>query len=222
MDTSRLPVHVNNVYIYMSTFRAGIAACARENYSLTTSTGEAKMDDKLLLIKAIHFAADKHRDQRRKDVRQSPYINHPIYVAEILATIGGVNDTAVLVAAILHDTIEDTETTASEIETLFGAKITRIVEEVTDDKSLPWEERKKQQVEHARTISPEGALVKLADKTANIQDVAHNPPDGWSEERRREYLAWAEEVVNNLPEVSSRLKAEFEESLAHAHRVLNA
>jgi guanosine-3',5'-bis(diphosphate) 3'-pyrophosphohydrolase len=178
------------------------------------------MNEKLLLIRAMHFAADKHRDQRRKDVIESPYINHPIAVAEILATIGGVDDVDVLVAAVLHDTIEDTETTASELETLFGSRITRIVEEVTDDKSLPKAERKRLQVEHARSISPEGALVKLADKTSNIQDIAHNPPRGWDEERRREYLDWAREVVDSLPPVNSHLRAEFDSALAHAHRML--
>ena len=114
------------------------------------------------LLQAIAFAADKHRDQRRKDANASPYINHPIALANVLANEGGVDDEAVLVAAILHDTIEDTDTTADELRRLFGRRITDIVLEVTDDKALEKAERKRLQVEHAPHISRRAKLVKLA------------------------------------------------------------
>jgi len=124
-----------------------------------------------LLIRAAAFAAHKHRDQRRKDAASSPYINHPLALADVLANEGGIEDVDVLCAALLHDTIEDTETTAEELQRKFGSKITSIVLEVTDDKSLPKVERKRLQVEHARHASHEARLVKLADKICNLRDI---------------------------------------------------
>src|SRR5438045_9317391 len=105
------------------------------------------------LLKALHFAADKHREQRRKDVEASPYINHPIEVAELLARVGNVTDLVTLQGAILHDTIEDTKTTPEELEEVFGADVRAVVEEVTDDKSLQKDDRKRLQIEHARHLS---------------------------------------------------------------------
>jgi guanosine-3',5'-bis(diphosphate) 3'-pyrophosphohydrolase len=125
-----------------------------------------------LLLRALAFAADRHRGQRRKDVDASPYINHPIAVAQALAEIGGVVDAATLVAALLHDTVEDTDTTLDEIEAWFGAEVRGLVAEVTDDKSLPKQRRKELQVEHAPHRSPKARLVKIADKLANLRDVA--------------------------------------------------
>ena len=135
------------------------------------------------VISAISFAADKHRNQRRKDIEASPYINHPIALANILANEAGIEDEKVLVAAILHDTIEDTETTTQELADLFGDDVTAIVLEVTDDKSLPKAERKRLQVEHAPTISRRAKLVKLADKIANLRDIAASPPADWPLQR---------------------------------------
>jgi len=131
------------------------------------------------IMRALKFAAAKHRDQRRKDVQASPYINHPIALAVILADEVGVTDTAVICAALLHDTVEDTETTIDELVERFGAEVASIVAEVTDDKTLPKSERKKQQIEHARTASEKARLVKLADKIANLRDIATSPPADW-------------------------------------------
>ena len=172
------------------------------------------------LLHALHFAADKHRDQRRKDALASPYINHPILVAQLLADIAGVTDTDILMAAILHDTVEDTETTFEELEQLFGSSVAGIVAEVTDDKTLSKKERKRLQIEHAQHISPEGALVKIADKLANIHDIAINPPQGWDRARRTEYLAWAEAVVGSCPSVNVALENRFAETLETAHAAL--
>lgn len=179
------------------------------------------MEDVSLFLKALHFAADKHRDQKRKDVDASPYINHPIYVAQILADIGGVDDLEILAAAVLHDTVEDTEAESADIEREFGARIARIVGEVTDDKSLSKSERKRLQIEHARHMSEEGALVKVADKIANVRDIASNPPKDWDHARRVEYLAWAEQVVENCPKVNARLQEYFAESLVSARQLFN-
>lgn len=132
-----------------------------------------------LVIQAAHFAAVKHRDQRRKDSSASPYINHPITLAEILSVEGWVSAPLVLAAALLHDTLEDTETTAEELRGHFGSTIAAIVEEVTDVKWLEKTARKKIQIARARRSSKGAKLVKLADKIANLRDILAHPPR-WS------------------------------------------
>ena len=170
--------------------------------------------DVVTLLSAISFAAHKHRDQRRKDAAASPYINHPIALAHLLATTGGVDDIVVLQAAILHDTVEDTETTYEELVQRFGGAVADVVAEVTDDKSLPKTRRKELQVEHAPHKSREAALVKLADKTCNLLDVANAPPVGWTLVRRQDYFDWAKKVVDGLPPVNVELKAVFDAAFA--------
>lgn len=165
-----------------------------------------------LLIKAISFAAEKHRNQRRKDAEASPYINHPIALANVLANEAGIEDEKVLVAAVLHDTIEDTETTDRELASLFGEDVTAIVLEVTDDKALPKAERKRLQVEHAPTISRRAKLVKLADKICNVRDIAACPPADWSLQRRQEYFDWAKAVVEGLRGAHPTLERLFDEA----------
>ena len=170
--------------------------------------------DLALLLKALAFAAHKHRDQRRKDAEASPYINHPIALADVLVNEGGVTDTEVLSAALLHDTVEDTDTTPDELERVFGPRIARIVAEVTDDKNLPKAERKRLQVEHAATISPEAKLVKLADKICNLRDVVERPPASWDLARRTEYFDWAKSVVDRLRGAHPRLEKAFDAAYA--------
>jgi len=174
-----------------------------------------------LLLRAVEFAAEKHRDQRRKGVDASPYINHPIGVAAMLANVGGVRDLAILAAAVLHDTIEDTRTSPQELEAAFGREIRILVEEVTDDKSLPKAERKRRQVEHAPELSTSAKLIKLADKIANVRDVTDGPPSDWSVGRRREYLDWAERVVAGCSGVNSALELRFDETLRRAREVVS-
>lgn len=161
-------------------------------------------------VKAVAFAADKHRNQRRKDADSSPYINHPIALANVLANEGGVDDATVLCAAVLHDTIEDTETTADEIRALFGPKVAAVVLEVTDDKSLEKQVRKQRQVEHAPHISTEAKLVKLADKISNVRDILASPPADWSAERKQTYFEWAARVVDGLRGVHPGLESVFD------------
>ena len=148
-----------------------------------------------ILLKAVQFAARKHQTQRRKDVDASPYINHPIEVAHLLADIGGITDLETLVAAILHDTIEDTETIPGELEEQFGRMVRTLVEEVTDDKRLDKAVRKQLQIEHAPDLSPGAKAIKLADKIANVRDVMESPPRHWPLGRRIAYLDWTEKVV---------------------------
>lgn len=168
------------------------------------------MNNLALVLRAAAFAANKHRNQRRKDADASPYINHPIALATVLAHEAGVEDPIVLAAALLHDTIEDTDTTAEELEAIFGAEIASIVLEVTDNKSLPKAERKRLQIEHAPTLSSRAKLVKLADKICNLRDVSDSPPTGWSDDRRREYFDWARQVVEGLRGVHGLLEGIFD------------
>jgi guanosine-3',5'-bis(diphosphate) 3'-pyrophosphohydrolase len=164
------------------------------------------------LFDALAFAAEKHRNQRRKDVEASPYINHPIALARVLAVEGGIADETTLIAAILHDTIEDTETTYDDLLARFGQEVADVVAEVTDDKSLPKAERKALQVKHAPHASRRAKLVKLADKICNIRDVGDNAPRDWSLERRREYFDWAKQVVDGMRGTHARLEGLFDEA----------
>jgi guanosine-3',5'-bis(diphosphate) 3'-pyrophosphohydrolase len=165
-----------------------------------------------IVVKALHFASIKHRDQRRKDGDQSPYINHPIALVHVLAYEAGIGDSAVLAAAALHDTVEDTATSLDELEREFGVEIRGLVAEVTDDKSLPKAERKALQIEHAAHASPKARQVKLADKICNIRDIAHAPPASWSLDRKREYFEWAKRVVDALRGQNPTLEALFDEA----------
>jgi guanosine-3',5'-bis(diphosphate) 3'-pyrophosphohydrolase len=171
----------------------------------------AKYKDMGLVLKAMAFAATKHRDQRRKDAEASPYINHPIALADVLWHIGGVHDPVVIAAALLHDTIEDTETTAAEVRRVFGAKVAGIVVEVTDDKRLPKERRKELQIEHATHLSTSAKLVKLADKICNLRDIQGSPPKGWSIDRKRKYFDWAKKVIDQIRGTNPRLERRFDQ-----------
>lgn len=172
------------------------------------------------ILAALHFAAEKHRDQRRKGQCASPYINHPIEVAELLVRVGQVGDVALLQAALLHDTVEDTQTTFQELEERFGTGVRTLVEEVTDDKSLPKEERKRRQVERASHLSSGARQIKLADKTCNVRDLITKPPLDWPLERRLAYLDWSEQVVSGCRGANARLEREFEETLADARALV--
>lgn len=167
-----------------------------------------------MYIRAVAFAADKHRNQRRKDADALPYINHPIALTQVLAIEGGVTDLPVLCAAVLHDTIEDTATTPDELTAQFGPQITAIVLEVTDDKSLEKHVRKQRQIEHAPHMSREAKLVKLADKICNLRDILSSPPSGWSSARKRDYFEWAAKVVSGVRGVHPGLEVIFDRLLA--------
>jgi GTP diphosphokinase / guanosine-3',5'-bis(diphosphate) 3'-diphosphatase len=166
------------------------------------------------LIEAIAFAAHKHRNQRRKNVEASPYINHPIALAHVLAIEAKVHDEQALIAAILHDTLEDTETSFEELRERFGLPVAETVAEVTDDKSLPKLRRKALQIEHAPHLAKRAKLVKLADKICNLRDVASSPPHDWPLQRRREYFDWAKQVVDGMRGVHPRLEELFDAAYA--------
>ncbi|MGB5527967.1 MAG: HD domain-containing protein [Gemmatimonadota bacterium] len=174
-----------------------------------------------LLFRALRFAADHHRDDRRKGVEASPYINHPIAVASELVAVG-IDDPEVLAAALLHDTVEDTIATPEEIESEFGPRVRALVDAVSDDQELRSRERKRLQVEHAPGLTPDAKLIKIADKICNTYDVAHAPAAGWSLERRRDYLDWSEQVVEGCRDVHPQLEARYDAVLADARARLGA
>ncbi|MCL2160946.1 MAG: HD domain-containing protein [Betaproteobacteria bacterium] len=167
-----------------------------------------------IILRAARFAAEKHKDQQRKGEDGSPYIHHPLDVACLLATEGGIENPDVLVAALLHDTLEDTATTPAELIALFGEKIVGIVKEVSDDKSLPKEVRKEEQVRNAPGLSFEAKLVKLADKICNTRDILAFPPADWSLARKQKYFDWATRVVSGLRGVHPVLEAVFDATMA--------
>ena len=173
-----------------------------------------------LVLKAVEFAARKHRDQRRKDIESSPYINHPISVALVIAQVGNIEDPEILAAALLHDTLEDTDTSVFELLEEFNETVSNYVQEVTDDKSLPKEERKQLQIDHAATLSRGATLIKLGDKISNVRDITHSPPQGWDTKRREEYLDWAEAVINNCTEVNKALEQHFSQVLCKGREAL--
>ncbi|OYP33141.1 HD domain-containing protein [Rhodopirellula sp. MGV] len=157
------------------------------------------------LLDAVLFAADKHSDQRRKNAAGTPYINHPIEVADHLARVGNVADQSILIAALLHDTVEDTEATESEIRERFGCDIAALVMECTDDKSLPKQERKRLQVVNAPHKSDGAKQIKLADKTCNLRTMLDDPPQDWPISRQLEYVRWANEVIAGLKGINEAL-----------------
>lgn len=166
-----------------------------------------------LVLRALEFAAEKHRGQVRKNAGATPYIHHPIALASLLWETG-VHDAETLAAAILHDTIEDTPATHAEIAGRFGKEIADIVAEVSDDKALSKPQRKQAQIDHAAHLSSRARLVKLADKTCNLRDMAENPPAGWSIERKREYFDWAKSVVDRIRGSDPALEALFDQAYA--------
>jgi GTP diphosphokinase / guanosine-3',5'-bis(diphosphate) 3'-diphosphatase len=174
------------------------------------------MNEIALLIDAAEFAAERHRHQRRKGVEQVPYINHPLGLARVLAVEAGIDDVTTLVAAVLHDTVEDTATTGEELRERFGDQVAAVVLEVTDDKTLSPAERKRLQIEHAPTLSRRAKLVKYADKICNLRDMVLHPPKDWTLKRRQAYFDWAKAVVDGLGPATPELDAAF--ALAYAAR----
>ncbi len=174
--------------------------------------------DLTLFLKALNFSAEKHRHQRRKDTAASPYINHPIEVANILWTIGEVYDVTTIIGALLHDTLEDTDTTQEEIRLNFGDLVLALVMEVSDDKSLPKQERKRNQIIHSPHLSRRAQEIKLADKICNVHDIACAPPGHWPRERRLDYLDWARAVIDGLRGANNKLEKYFDETLERARQ----
>lgn len=162
------------------------------------------MDD--LIARAQAFATTAHAGQVRKDAARTPYITHPAEVAARVAALGGGPEA--IAAAWLHDTVEDCGVTLSALDAAFGPAVAAIVAEVTDTKTLSRLDRKRRQVEGAAIKSPSAALVKLADKTANVDSLRQTPPADWPPARQMAYVDWAEAVVGRLT-VAGALRAGF-------------
>ena len=178
------------------------------------------MDEVLLLTRAFAFAAEKHTGQRRKGAKEEPYVNHLAEVAHLLAVAVQGRDANLIAAGLLHDTLEDTKTTRAELVAAFNEDIADLVGEVTDDKSLPKQERKRLQVEHAPSRTDRAKMLKLADKTSNLRGIVASPPAGWSIERRLEYVRWSRDVVTGLRGVHPWLESQFDEAAEAAERAL--
>jgi len=167
------------------------------------------LQDLSAILQAAHFAAQRHAHQRRKGAAGEPYINHLLQVAQLVASAIRAPDPNLVIAALLHDTVEDVGVTRDELTEKFGPDVANLVMEVTDDKSLPKQERKRLQVEHAPNLSARAQTIKLADKISNLQAILISPPVDWSSERRKQYFDWAKQVVDALSQPNPILKAEF-------------
>ena len=177
--------------------------------------------DIVLLARAADYAARQHIAQRRKGERAEPYINHLTEVAALLAEATGGNDVMLLAGGLLHDTLEDTDATYEDLEQRFGPEVAALVAEVTDDKSLPKEERKQLQIDKTPAKSRRAKLLKIADKTSNLRSMVTSPPKGWTEARLRDYVAWAEQVVRSCRGLNAVLDAAFDKAYADAKRHLD-
>lgn len=162
------------------------------------------------VLRAARFAAEKHAGQRRKGAAAEPYINHLLEVAQLVADSLSEPDIELVNAALLHDTVEDTNASREELEAHFGADVAALVAEVTDDKSLPKEERKRLQIVNAPHKTPRAQRIKIADKISNLRSIVDSPPANWDMHRRREYFDWAKQVVDALPAPDPTLKGEFD------------
>ncbi len=169
----------------------------------------------LQIVRALDFAAWAHSSQRRKGGAREPYVNHLTEVARLVAQATGGNDEKLIIAALLHDVLEDQSLHVTDEMLLenFGERVAKIVREVTDDKSLPKAERKRLQVLHAPHLSRRARILKIADKAANLNSILQTPPKDWSATRKREYFAWAAEVVAGCRGVNAWIEAVFDERL---------
>lgn len=171
------------------------------------------------LLKAVEYAAVKHQGQVRKDAEQTPYIIHPLGVTELVWNIGDIRSVNVLTAALLHDTLEDTDATIEEIENLFGPRVVYTVQELTNDPALSSKENKQRQIDHAPTMSLDGQLVKLADRLYNVTDLRSAPPS-WSKEKIKAYYNWGEKLLNALTGTNASLEFALRKEIDN-HKVCN-
>lgn len=176
------------------------------------------MTDLPLLFDALRLAAEQHRYQRRSGYDRLPYINHLIKVADAVLRIGGETDPDLLLAALLHDIVEDTEVTEADLARRYNPRVGRIVAELTDDMRLPHETRKRLQVERAPGLSPAARKIRIADKACNMRDLIDYPVD-WPLEKKRYYVTNAVEVIDRIRGASPPLEAWFDETVAEARKV---
>ena len=172
----------------------------------------------VLLTRAADYAARQHVAQRRKGERGEPYVNHLTEVAALLAEATGGTDPVLVMGGLLHDTLEDTDSTYEDLVERFGPEVAALVAEVTDDKAQPKQVRKQLQIDKTAGKSERARLLKIADKTSNLRSLVSSPPAGWSTERLREYVVWARDVVRSCRGLNPRLEAAFDAAAAEAGR----
>jgi guanosine-3',5'-bis(diphosphate) 3'-pyrophosphohydrolase len=211
MSSSTSQVQPSTILLLAGSCAAGAAAGFAAGWCWRRARARADME---LVLRAADFAARKHAQQSRKDPERTPYVNHVIGVAHTLAA-AGVFDPCPLAAALLHDTVEDTDTAPDELQRAFGSEIARVVSECTDDKTLPSSERKRKQIERAPLVSRDAKLVKLADKLYNLRDLNRVAPVGWTQQRVSEYFEWAAKVIagakGTSTSIEDQLQAVFDE-----------
>lgn len=203
-----------------SPVRDGPLPAGRTKPAAGNRTGAESTNEVVRIARALDFAARKHAAQRRKGEAQEPYINHLAEVALLVAEATAGADANLVIAALLHDTIEDQEVKYEELTGAFGADVADLVKEVTDDKSLPKAKRKALQVEHAPHKSPRAKVLKIADKTSNLRSILASPPTDWTAVRKREYFEWATKVVSGCRGVSPWLGEQFDEAFAKGQEVI--
>lgn len=164
-----------------------------------------------LITRAMDFAARAHADQRRKGAKGEPYVNHLTEVADLVGEATDYKDAVLIAAALLHDVIEDFDVTHAELVTEFGAEVADVVRECSDDTSLPRLERKRLQVQHIPHLSTRAKLVKLADKTSNLRAIDRTPPEGWSRDRKAEYVNFGRQIAAGAKGIAPKLDARFRE-----------
>lgn len=166
--------------------------------------------NKLLL--ALEYANKMHAGQTRRDLAATPYIIHPLQVCSNLWHIGQVRNANILMAALLHDTLEDTKATAEELEKLFGTRVCITVQEVTNDPALNSEQNKQRQIDHISFMSQDARLVKLADRLANIADLSQSTPN-WLPEKIERYFEWGSKLLFGLQGTNTALEKALSQAL---------
>lgn len=183
-----------------------------EDYAMSTSQTSLTLHAIARLAHAAHFAARVHKDQQRKGIDAEPYVNHCLEVAELVARAETPGDVEVVIAALLHDTVEDVGVTEADLVGEFGARVATLVLHVTDDKDQPKATRKRHQIEHAPGLPRDARLIKIADKISNLRALVRTPPVGWDRERLADYVIWSRDVVAACGPTDARLERIFGEA----------
>jgi (p)ppGpp synthase/HD superfamily hydrolase len=173
-----------------------------------------------LVSEAADFAARRHSGMARKGRGNEPYVNHLAEVANLLATATDGTDAELVAAGWLHDTVEDTKTTREELAQKFSKRVATLVADVTDDMTLPKDQRRQQQIIDAPNKSPGAKLIKIADKISNIRARILPQPGQDEREDLIDYVGWAEKVVAGCRGVNAALDRNFDETVKQARSTL--
>ncbi len=162
---------------------------------------------------ALAFAAEQHQYQGRGGYKRLPYINHIIKVTQTLIDIGKEKDRPTIIAAILHDVVEDSAITIRDVAGQFGEEVAFIVAELTDDMRLPYDQRKQLQVDKASQLSLAARKIRITDKASNIRDIFSYPLT-WTTEKKRTYVENSIQIVDQIRGTNKALEGYFDEAVA--------